>query len=854
NTGTVDVQDGLLQMTGRGTHTDAIITGNGALEFGGNFGGGITYGLDADTTVRVANLVVTHAIMNLAGTYEPTGPTISTKVNGSAVANFTGPIPGSVGDLTINNESTANFSPPGGTLTASTYTQTVHSTLTGSGDLTITGQVSWNQGTMAGTGKTLATGDIQLWGGALQRNLKSAGTTTWHSGSITIDSPAVWTNTGVFDAQASGSANATMGGSGGTFDNQGTFQKSTPGTTKVEVPFNNTNTGTVDVQTNGLLHFKVSAPYTQTGGVTSLNGGDIRTDHLTGLNLLGGYLLGDGLITGNVTNAGGAVAVSAGFTPPGTMSIDGNYWQGATGLLRVRVLATGVDLISISGSAALDGALLINTGGFVPSLGTSYVPLTYAPRMGCFRRIAGLTIDATKAFEPTFNPTELILSVTDTPRNLDCNGNLVLDECDLSSGASDDCQPNGIPDECDIADGTSQDCPMDGVPDGKPDECQDGKCCLPDSVCLDRDRSFCLTAGGDWRGPCRTCPFQNGVEFYEGDGSIFVHRIGPPVDCGGLSSRAASGGCTPGGTLIDTWESQADAAMCHQFGVPGSPAIPADFFDTGSSPFTGPVCLQGLPLGPTPWGEFGTADTLIARTEDPFEHCDLPSAAEVTVSIELVALSLESVAPITVMVNGQPEDWDVFVDLSTVAPPLGMLTATKSHCNGGTYTSVLNVLPRFTFTKVSDPGQVRVLDTGVEGIEPVVLPQNTPAPWVSDVDPELGLSGDVCSYFHAGIEEPVPPASCDCNANLLNDACELDCNANAVPDDCDAPGDFEADGDWDLADFLDFSACFTGACPAPPCDPALYTDECCLIADFEPDGDVDYDDLAQFVSGLTGPQ
>ncbi|MFQ5653296.1 MAG: FG-GAP repeat protein, partial [Planctomycetota bacterium] len=47
----------------------------------------------------------------------------------------------------------------------------------------------------------------------------------------------------------------------------------------------------------------------------------------------------------------------------------------------------------------------------------------------------------------------------------DCNGNGVLDECDIIFGSSDDCNLNAIPDECDIASAFSDDCDVDGIPD-----------------------------------------------------------------------------------------------------------------------------------------------------------------------------------------------------------------------------------------------------------------------------------------------------------------------------------------------------------------------------------------------------
>lgn len=48
---------------------------------------------------------------------------------------------------------------------------------------------------------------------------------------------------------------------------------------------------------------------------------------------------------------------------------------------------------------------------------------------------------------------------------VDCNANLLSDECELAIGSSADCNNNGIPDECDIESGDSYDCNCNGVPD-----------------------------------------------------------------------------------------------------------------------------------------------------------------------------------------------------------------------------------------------------------------------------------------------------------------------------------------------------------------------------------------------------
>ncbi|MCC6652121.1 MAG: VCBS repeat-containing protein [Candidatus Eisenbacteria bacterium] len=67
---------------------------------------------------------------------------------------------------------------------------------------------------------------------------------------------------------------------------------------------------------------------------------------------------------------------------------------------------------------------------------------------------------------------------------VDCNGNGIHDELDISNGTSQDCNTNAIPDECDIANG-APDCNANGVPDGCEPDCDaDG---LPDACELVAD-------------------------------------------------------------------------------------------------------------------------------------------------------------------------------------------------------------------------------------------------------------------------------------------------------------------------------------------------------------------------------
>jgi len=141
-----------------------------------------------------------------------------------------------------------------------------------------------------------------------------------------------------------------------------------------------------------------------------------------------------------------------------------------------------------------------------------------------------------------------------------------------------------------------------------------------------------------------------------------------------------------------------------------STPIPQNFFDPGSDPFDGVVQLEGLPLGSfpvCPGVNLGQVDTIVERKLS----ASLPNIGDSsTVPIEIMALSLTSVDPITVTYGGSnPELWKVDVTLPSSQPALGQMTITRTHTNGGSFTAAFRVQPRFTFTRVVDDA-IRVLD------------------------------------------------------------------------------------------------------------------------------------------------
>ncbi|MFH0983682.1 MAG: hypothetical protein V2A79_19380 [Planctomycetota bacterium] len=75
-----------------------------------------------------------------------------------------------------------------------------------------------------------------------------------------------------------------------------------------------------------------------------------------------------------------------------------------------------------------------------------------------------------------------------------------------------------------------------------------------------------------------------------------------------------------------------------------------------------------------------------------------------------------------------------------------------------------------------------------------------------------------------------------------------DCNGNTVPDECDVigGGDFDADGDVDLADYGPFADCIAGPDVAPPTLAVGCTGTCLAAFDFDADGDIDFADFSEF--------
>ena len=123
------------------------------------------------------------------------------------------------------------------------------------------------------------------------------------------------------------------------------------------------------VQALGAGGIKSIDDYHQTAGATVVESVfDIANRTLI---VDGGTLSGSGTIIGDVDNNAGVVGPGS---SPGTLTIDGDFTQGAAGELLIEIAGLGdFDVLSITGSALLGGELAVDLiGGYVPLVGESF--------------------------------------------------------------------------------------------------------------------------------------------------------------------------------------------------------------------------------------------------------------------------------------------------------------------------------------------------------------------------------------------------------------------------------------------------------------------------------------------------
>ncbi len=350
--GSVEVNAGTLSLRGGGRIAGPVSVAAGAVL---NFSGG-THDCAAESAFSGAGTLRTSA----------------------GLATFAG-----VHAATLTNEVTGGafqyVNPAGVTLPALLASGGL---LSLSGDVTVNGPMSWQGTSVAGPGTLLLNGPVTTVNGfaRLLTNVTVVVAGGGSGGGFALQGGTVLSNApgSVFDL-SDGNGIGNFGGTAGTFLNAGTLRKPGPADVSVFVPF--INTGTVSVE-GGTLRLRAASA--QTAGQTTLAGGSLATT--VPFEVRSGLLAGAGTITGSLTNSGGIVRPGA---STGQLTVTGDYGQGAAGALEIEIAGvtpgTGFDVLSVGGTAALNGALRASTvNGFVPNDGDSFTFLQSLARSGRF--------------------------------------------------------------------------------------------------------------------------------------------------------------------------------------------------------------------------------------------------------------------------------------------------------------------------------------------------------------------------------------------------------------------------------------------------------------------------------------
>ncbi len=285
-------------------------------------------------------------------------------------------------------------------------------TLTGSGDVTVSGPMTWSGGTMDGMGRTIiaATGTLSLTNTThnLNRTLQNDGAATWTAGILTFNNGTI-NNNGSFTANSAVALSASGNSGANTFNNAGTFTKQGNGTTSFFVNATGvafSNSGTVDVQ-GGTLGLDAGGSHTGnfTGaGTTRFNGTHAFTSATTlnlgnpqfagGTSTLDGpgtYMGGMLTISGGTANFNSAAAFASSTISSGTLGGSGDVtvsgattWSGGTmsGSGRT-IIAANTGTLSLTntthnlsrtlqndGAATWTGGGLFFTGGTIDNNGS----------------------------------------------------------------------------------------------------------------------------------------------------------------------------------------------------------------------------------------------------------------------------------------------------------------------------------------------------------------------------------------------------------------------------------------------------------------------------------------------------
>lgn len=438
-------------------------------------------------------------------------------------------------------------------------------------------------------------------------------------------------------------------------------------------------------------------------------------------------------------------------------------------------------------------------------------------------------------FEPAYYnccPSPALAGVELTiTRLLDCNGNMVLDECDLDTEQSADCDKDGIPDECqsdcnsnsspdtcDILAMTSADCNGNGIPDN----CDAGDASrrwrpmdvLPPlsasatgiefaSMAYDIARRRIVLFGGlpnIQDGSCTSDTWEwDGQSWAHLSGGLPAARLGAAMAYDSGRNRmvlfGGSGDCFGGGQLLgDTWERSPDATWTQVSTTGPSPRV---FSTMAFDSLRGRIVLFG-------------GETAGGPMEDTWEWNGM---AWIQVGLagpgqrSGAALAYDAARANIVLFggNGGGDTWawdGLSWSLVSALGPNASLNA-KMIYDSSRERIVLYGALNENSESTSDTWEWDGSTWGMtvpNGPSHVFYPDQ--APFVMAYDPVRSrvilFGGDDSNFVYPDTTWELRSNSIDCNENTIPDECasvEVDCNNNGRPDECDISFGFSFDCD-----------------------------------------------------------
>ncbi len=170
------------------------------------------------------------------------------------------------------------------------------------------------------------------------------------------------------------------------------------------------------------------------GRVLVMGGGILQADGVVDASAVEGFsgalVAGTGSLTGELLNSGGTVRPGGGSG--GTLSVGGDYVQDTDGTLAIDIAGAGLgqySVLSVAGTATLDGLLEISLGGFTPANNSNFTVLTSAGLTDLGLSLSG---DSSGFSLSIVGGTDLVLSFMGSAVGPDFSGDGMLDCADIN--------------------------------------------------------------------------------------------------------------------------------------------------------------------------------------------------------------------------------------------------------------------------------------------------------------------------------------------------------------------------------------------------------------------------------------